>query len=123
VGLRSLTESWVDTTNASPASDLVFNILASVSQFERSLIDERVRAGLDRAKRQGKRLGRAPVLNGDLDRLLPEIQSGRLSMRAAAVQLGVNASTVSRSVAKRLSNRASETRANQRVSSAIMPVA
>ena len=59
-----------------------------------------------------KRLGHAPVPNGNLDRLLPEIQSGRLSMRAAAVQLDVNVSTVSRSVAKKLSNRASETLAN-----------
>src|SRR5713226_2499381 len=54
VGLRSYTEAWLDTSSASPWSDLLFNILASFAQFERSLIAERVRAGMERARRQGK---------------------------------------------------------------------
>ncbi len=56
VGLRSYTEPWADTT--SPQGELVFNLLATFAQFERSLISERVRAGMARAKREGKHVGR-----------------------------------------------------------------
>jgi DNA invertase Pin-like site-specific DNA recombinase len=55
VGLRSYTEPWADTTSAQ--GELVFNLLATFAQFERSLIAERVKAGMARAKKQGKRLG------------------------------------------------------------------
>lgn len=48
VGLRSYTEPWADTT--SPQGELVFNLLATFAQFERSLIAERVKAGMARAK-------------------------------------------------------------------------
>ncbi len=101
VGLRSLTESWLDTSNTSPASDLVFHVLTAVAEFERSLIGERVRAGLARARKQGKTLGRRAALNGDLDALIPALQAGQLSMRDVAKRLGVHVSTVSRTVAKR----------------------
>ena len=49
VGLRSYWEPWLDTSGASPAGELMFNILASFAQFERSLIAERVRAGMAKA--------------------------------------------------------------------------
>ena len=54
VGLRSYSEPWLDTSGRSPVGDLMLNILASFAQFERALIAERVRAGMARAKRQGK---------------------------------------------------------------------
>lgn len=98
VGLRSLTEPWADTT--SPQGELVFNLLATFAQFERSLIAERVKAGMDRARRQGKHVGRPQALNGDLDALRPAIEAGELSRRAAARRLGVNVSTVSRALAR-----------------------
>jgi DNA invertase Pin-like site-specific DNA recombinase len=46
---------------SSPSGVLLFQLIAAMSQFERSLIQERVRAGLQNAKRKGKRLGRRPV--------------------------------------------------------------
>ena len=98
VGLRSLTEPWADTT--SPQGELVFNLLATFAQFERSLIAERVKAGMARAKQQGKHVGRPARLNGDLDALRPEIEAGRLSRRQAAKRLGVTVSTVSRSLVR-----------------------
>ena len=58
VGLRSYSEPWLDTSGTSPVGDLMLNILASFAQFERALIAERVKAGMDRARRQGKHVGR-----------------------------------------------------------------
>jgi DNA invertase Pin-like site-specific DNA recombinase len=45
-----------DTTT--PQSKLLFGIMASLAEFERSLIAERVRAGMERARAQGKQMGR-----------------------------------------------------------------
>lgn len=99
VGLRSYSEPWLDTSGTSPVGDLMLNILASFAQFERSLIAERVRAGMSRARRQGKRLGRPRVLNGDLDALRPAILAGTLSQRQAAARLGCSARTIARALA------------------------
>ncbi len=52
----------VDTTSA--AGELVFTIFAAIAAFERQLIGDRVRAGLARAREEGKHLGR-PALSSD----------------------------------------------------------
>lgn len=46
---------------STPAGQLMFNIMGSLAQFERALISERTLLGLERARRQGKRLGRPKV--------------------------------------------------------------
>ena len=56
VGLRSLSET-IDTTTAT--GELVFHLFASLAQYERALIRERVVAGLEAARRRGRRGGRA----------------------------------------------------------------
>ena len=54
----SLSEQ-VDTST--PTGKMVFTVLGAVAELERSLIGERVRAGLRNAKSKGKRLGRPPL--------------------------------------------------------------
>jgi DNA invertase Pin-like site-specific DNA recombinase len=71
VGLRSYSEPWLDTSRTNPAGELMFNILASFAQFELSLIDERVRARMARAKKQGKHVRRPRVLNGKWEEIAP----------------------------------------------------
>lgn len=46
---------------STPAGQLMFNVMASLAQFERELIRERTLLGLERARRQGKTLGRPKV--------------------------------------------------------------
>lgn len=52
----SLTEPAMDTT--SPHGLLVFQILGACAEFERALDSERIRAGMENARRKGKRIGR-----------------------------------------------------------------
>jgi len=59
VDFISLNES-VDTS--SPMGRMVFTVLAAVAELERNIIRERVQAGVDRARRQGKRFGRPGVI-------------------------------------------------------------
>jgi len=112
VGLRSYGKPWLDIGGTSPAGDLMLNILASFPQFERALIAERVRAGMARARKQGKHVGRPQALNGNLDRLIPALEAGTLSRREAARRLGVTVSTVSRALSRKGDeSHAAETRA------------
>lgn len=59
VGWRSFTEQYLDSTGM--FRDAVISILAVVAKQERLRISERVCAGLDRARANGKRLGRVPL--------------------------------------------------------------
>jgi len=99
VGLRSYTEPWADTT--SPQGELVFNLLTTFAQFERSLIAERVRAGMERARKQGKRLGRPRVVSVEWENVRQLILDGAMSQRKAAGILGVGRSTVARLLAQK----------------------
>ena len=58
-GFRSLTEA-MDTTT--PGGELIFHVMGALAQFERSLIVERTRAGMQAAREQGRRAGRKPKL-------------------------------------------------------------
>ena len=62
-GVRFLAISQsIDTDESNPTSRLLLHILASVAEFERELIRERVRAGIKSAKHKGTKLGRRHVV-------------------------------------------------------------
>ncbi len=82
----------IDTS--SPQGKLMFGVMASLAEFERALIRERVLAGLRRAKEHGKRLGRAPV-EIDNAKLRTMRQMGH-SVRQIGTALGISKSLVAR---------------------------
>ena len=55
-GLRSLQEPWIDITT--PMGEALFDITVVWAQLERHTISERVRAGMERARAEGKHVGR-----------------------------------------------------------------
>ena len=57
VQFRSITESFIDTTEKSSHSQFIVNLFAALAQLERDIIIERTRAGLESARRRGKVLG------------------------------------------------------------------
>jgi DNA invertase Pin-like site-specific DNA recombinase len=61
IGFRSLCDGAIDTTTAS--GELIFNIFSSLAQFERKLIQERTRAGLEAARARGRKGGRKKLLS------------------------------------------------------------
>jgi DNA invertase Pin-like site-specific DNA recombinase len=84
-------EQSIDTTT--PSGRLLFHMLAAISEFERSLIVDRVKAGIARARSQGVKFGR-PRRGVDARRARLELAKGQ-SLRAVAALIGVPASTLS----------------------------
>ena len=66
--IKSLKESWLDTTT--PQGKLMFTIFAGLSQFERDLIAQRTKEGLESAKKMGKTLGRPNKFNDKKETIL-----------------------------------------------------
>jgi DNA invertase Pin-like site-specific DNA recombinase len=87
----SLNES-IDTST--PMGKMVFTIIGAVAELERSLIRERVMMGLERAKREGKKLGRPRRL---LDReRVAALRAHGFSIRQIAITLNLSKDTVAR---------------------------
>jgi DNA invertase Pin-like site-specific DNA recombinase len=83
---------------STPAGKMVFTVLGAVAELERSLIVERVRAGLRNARAKGKRLGRP---SKGIDRAtVAALRSQGASWRAIAEKLGVGVGTLYRAVRK-----------------------
>lgn len=60
IGFKSICDGAIDTTTAS--GELIFNIFSSLAQFERRLIQERTKAGLDAARARGRKGGRRKMM-------------------------------------------------------------
>jgi DNA invertase Pin-like site-specific DNA recombinase len=96
VGLKILTQE-IDTTTS--AGRLMFTILAAVAEMGRELIRERVRAGMARARSQGRRLGRPPraqpLSAHPMWRVVVAgLEAGHLNRAEAARELSVRRTTL-----------------------------
>jgi DNA invertase Pin-like site-specific DNA recombinase len=90
-----LHQQGIDTTT--PTGKAMFQMMGVFAEFERAMIQERVRAGLARARSEGKRLGR-PRLAAELEERIRKALSipGRPGVRKIAEQFGVDPGTVQR---------------------------
>lgn len=83
---------------STPTGRMIFTVLGAVAELERSLIAERVRAGLRNAKAKGKRLGRPAAQVADSQ--IVEMLAAGESMANIGAKLGVSAATVCRRAAR-----------------------
>lgn len=79
---------------STPSGRLMFQIIGAMAEFERSLIQERVRAGLRNAKSKGKRLGRPP--SGVDPARIVALRASGASWRAISREMGVGLATLYR---------------------------
>jgi DNA invertase Pin-like site-specific DNA recombinase len=86
-----LHQQGLDTTT--PAGKAMFQMMGVFAEFERAMIQERVRAGLRRAKAEGKQLGRPPI-SDELAERIRAARKGGLSVRKTAAKYGVAPGTV-----------------------------
>ena len=88
-----LEQQAIDTTT--PAGKLMFQVTGAFAEFERSMIRQRVNAGLRRAVEQGKQLGRPRVSPAIEKRILSHLRKG-MGILKTAKTLGVGTGTVQR---------------------------
>lgn len=95
-----LHQQALDTTT--PSGRALFGMMAVFAEFERAMIQERVNAGLSRAKAQGKKLGR-PTLTADMEAKVRSLRAEGLGVVKVAKTLGIGVSAVQRIEALQLS--------------------
>ena len=90
VDFISITEQ-IDT--GSPMGKAMFTVISAIAEFERSLISERVRSGIAKARAQGKILGR-PKVSAETIKEIKRLRKEGKSLTQIAKQLGVSYQTV-----------------------------
>lgn len=88
-----LDQQGVDTTT--PAGRALFGMAGVFAEFERAMLIERTRAGLDRARAQGKRLGR-PTASLETVRRVEDLRRGGMGMDRIAREVGIGKSVAQR---------------------------
>jgi DNA invertase Pin-like site-specific DNA recombinase len=78
-----------------PAGKAMFQMMGVFAEFERAMIVERVKAGLARARSQGKRLGRRPVNENVVERIREQLARGSGIIKTARL-IGCGVGTVHR---------------------------
>jgi DNA invertase Pin-like site-specific DNA recombinase len=88
-----LHQQGIDTST--PAGKAMFQMLGVFAEFERGMIQERVKAGLARAKAEG-RLGGRPRVGTDVEATIRDLRQGGMGIIKIAKQVGCGVSTVQR---------------------------
>ena len=97
-GFRSLTEA-IDTTTA--PGRMMMQMVGAFAEFERAILRERTKAGLDAARKQGRIGGRRPKLRpNQQDEIVTMVSTGTKTAADAARLFNVHPATVSRLLAK-----------------------
>lgn len=97
IGFMSLEEK-IDTSSA--AGELIFHVFGAIAHFERRLIAERTKDGIEAARARGKQPGRPSLDEEKRDAAFTLVESG-ISPAKAAEQLGIGRSTLYRELRKR----------------------
>lgn len=95
VGFKVLDQTGMDTTT--PTGKLMFNILGSIAEFERDLINARTEEGRKAAKAKGVQFGRKAKLGGEqVEAVKADVTASILSMEAIGEKHGISRKTVYR---------------------------
>ena len=91
IGICSVRQGFDTSTSM---GEIMFQFVGILSSWEREMIRERTLAGLERARREGKTLGRRKVTNDTMNAKIIELRSKNKSLRAIATEVGVSTGTI-----------------------------
>ena len=92
IGICSVRQGFDTSTSM---GEIMFQFVGILSSWEREMIRERTLAGLERAKSEGKILGRKKVINDKITSQIIELRNAKESIRAIASKVGVSRGKVS----------------------------
>ena len=97
IGICSVRQGFDTSTTM---GEIMFQFVGILSSWEREMIRERTLAGLERAKSEGKTLGRKKVTNDTMTAKIIELRSAKKSLQEIASEVGVSIATVHRELKK-----------------------
>ena len=92
IGIVSVRQGFDTSTTM---GEMMFQFVGILSSWEREMVRERTLAGLERAKSEGKTLGRKKVINDEITTKIIELRNAKKPIRAIASVVGVSRGTVS----------------------------
>ncbi len=92
IGICSVRQGFDTSTSM---GEIMFQFVGILSSWEREMIRERTLAGLERAKSEGKTLGRRKVTNDTMTARILELRTAKKTIRQIASEVGVSVGTVS----------------------------
>ena len=98
IGFRSLAEPWLDTTSAH--GKLIFDMFASLAEYERSRLSERTKAGLAAAKARGRLGGRPRTMTPSKTEAARQLRSQGKTLKETAQILSVSVSSLTRALSR-----------------------
>lgn len=93
--IKSIKDTWLDTTSNNPYNDFLLTIMSGLSQLERDLISQRTKEGLESAKSRGRNGGRPSKRNDKADMVKLMLNNG-YKIVDIVKETGLSRSTVNR---------------------------
>lgn len=96
IGFRSLSEPWLNTTSSH--GKLIFDMFASLAEYERNRLSERTREGLAAARIRGRLGGRPPAMTANKLQTAQQLRAQKMTLHDIAQTIGVSVSTLTRAL-------------------------
>ena len=93
--IRSLKDTWLDTTSNNPYNAFLLTVMSGLSQLERDLISQRTKEGLVSAKARGRNGGR-PSKQNEKGEVVKALANGGMKIVDIVKETGLSRSTVNR---------------------------
>jgi DNA invertase Pin-like site-specific DNA recombinase len=94
VSVKFIKENLTFNTSKDPMSNLMLQLMGAFAEFERTMIKNRQREGINAAKKAGKHLGRPCKIDGKMKKISQEKKSNGQSIRSIAKELNVSRATI-----------------------------
>lgn len=96
--LKSLSDTWLDTSSENPMSDFLMTIMGALGQMERELINKRVREGVAVAKAKGVKFGRPKANKHKVTHAIELYHKGGHTVKEITAITGISRATLYRNL-------------------------
>lgn len=96
--LKSIQDTWLDTTSDNPMSEFLLTVMGALGQMERQMITQRVKEGVNVAKKKGVKFGRPTANKNKVDYALELYHAGKHTAKEIADITGISKATLYRKV-------------------------
>lgn len=96
--LKSINDSWLDTTSSNPMNDFLLTVMGALAQMERAMIQQRIQEGIKVAKAKGTKLGRPKANSNKVQYALELYAKGEHTVKQIVDITGVSKATLYRKI-------------------------